>query len=163
MDLLFEPDATLGHVLDRRINILALAFQGFDLAAIFVERGAHLGGAVVFRRIEVENFVNFDQRKTEALAAQDQLQTGAIARRIEARLALALRRDQALVLVKTQGAGGDIELFGELANRIGAVGFFLWRLHGRFLASSSSMSKLYIDVIVKIMAVHSDRQVKNLP
>ena len=89
------------------------------------------------------------QRHAETLAAQDQLHSGAIPPRVGPRAARATDRlDQALGLVEAQGAGSDLQVGGQVADRP------LLARHRRFpvqgLASSRGHEDSLIDVDVNV-------------
>ncbi len=67
--------------------------------------------------VHVDQLADLGQRQAEALAAQRELEPGAVARRVDAPLALAARREQALVLVEADRARRDFELARQFADR----------------------------------------------
>ena len=79
-----------------------------------------------FGVVELDHFADFAEGKAEPLAPQDELEAGAVARRIDPLLALALRAQEPLVLVEPDRPGGDIELLGEIGDGKGLC-------HGPFL------------------------------
>src|SRR5690606_12017584 len=66
--------------------------------------------------VEAQVFGDVAQREAEALAAQDEDQPRAVATAEDARAAHALGREQALALVKADGACRDAELAGEVGD-----------------------------------------------
>jgi hypothetical protein len=66
--------------------------------------------------IKIEQLANFLEAEAEALAAQDELQSRAVALGIKALLPVAERKDQLFCLVEAQGAGRDVESFAHLAD-----------------------------------------------
>src|SRR6185503_10614403 len=80
--------------------------------------------------VHVDEFADLRERQAEALAAQRELEARAVPRRVNAALAGARRRKQAMVLVEADCARRDIELACQLAD--GKLAAFLFdRLHGR--------------------------------
>src|SRR5690348_4950586 len=74
--------------------------------------------------VHVDQLADFGEGEPQALAAQRELEPGAVPRRIDAPLALAPRREQALGLVEADRARRDVELLREFADRkFGALGF----------------------------------------
>ena len=63
--------------LDRGIDVFALRFERDDAGLVLLQRRLRLGALINF--VEVQNFFDFDQRETDALAAQDELQLGPVA------------------------------------------------------------------------------------
>ena len=91
-----------------------------DAGAAFFEGQAALGDAAVVDVVKIDHLADLGEREADALAAQDPGEPGAVAPRIDARQALALGRDQPLILVEAQRAGGDAELLAQLGDRVGA-------------------------------------------
>src|SRR5690606_8487199 len=73
--------------------------------------------AAIMLIVKAQDFLDFIQGETDVLAAHDQCETGAVTRIVDTGLAAALRRQEALVLVKADGAGGEAELIGEFGYR----------------------------------------------
>ncbi|CAM5411919.1 hypothetical protein SSTU70S_01587 [Stutzerimonas stutzeri] len=70
--------------------------------------------------VELDQRLAFGQREADALAAQDQLQRDAILGRVDALLAGgAGRGEHALFFVEADGAGGDVQLVGQIGNAVG--------------------------------------------
>src|SRR5690606_3031760 len=88
---------------------------------VLLQRRLRLGALIDF--VEIEDFLDLDQREADALAAQDQLQLGAVAMRVNAVHAVAARRQETLVFVEAERARRDLELSGQLRNRVGALSF----------------------------------------
>src|SRR5437763_8793730 len=114
--------------------LLHALLEGFDLGELRLDVGAllqealavaleHLAEALELRPLVAAGLVHVDQladlgeRQPESLAAQRELEPRAITQRVDAPLALAPRREQALVFVEADGARGDVELFRQLADR----------------------------------------------
>ena len=93
-----------------------------DPAAAFLERDPALREAAVADVVEVDHLADVGEAEADPLAAQDPGQPGAVAPAVDAREALPLRRDQALILVEAQRPGGDAELLAELGDRVGSRG-----------------------------------------
>ena len=79
---LFELLDAVVQNFDRRIDIFALRFEGDDARLVALQRRLRLSALIDF--VEIENFLDLDQREPNPLAAQDQLQPGAIAMRLPA-------------------------------------------------------------------------------
>jgi hypothetical protein len=90
------------------------------------EEALELRALVAPGLVHVDQLADLGQREAEALAAQGQLEAGTVARRVDAALAVALRREQALVLVEADRARRDVELARQFAD--GEFGAF--RFHG---------------------------------
>ncbi len=58
--------------LDRRVDVFALRFERDDARLVLLQRRLRLGALI--NLVEVQDFLDLDQRKPDALAAQDQLQ-----------------------------------------------------------------------------------------
>ena len=69
---LFELLDAVVQDLDRRIDVFALRFERDDALLVLLQRRLRLGALIDF--VEVEDFLDLDQREPDALAAQDQLQ-----------------------------------------------------------------------------------------
>ncbi|MNI92352.1 hypothetical protein D3C73_1501300 [compost metagenome] len=80
--------------------------------------------------VELDQFTAFGQRETDALATQYQLQADLVACRIDALQATALRAEQALFLIETDGAGGDVQLAGQVGDTVGLAAHGLAREKG---------------------------------
>ena len=104
---------------DRRIDILTLRLKRDDTRLILLQRRLRLGALVDF--VEIEDFFDLDEREANALAAEDQLQLGAVAVRVDAVHAVAARGQETLVFVKAERPRRDLELSSQLRNRIGAL------------------------------------------
>ena len=75
--------------------------------------------ALVARNVvQLEQLANLGELETQALAAQRELQPHSIAVAEDPAGSLARGSEQALVLVEPDGARSDVELSGELGNRI---------------------------------------------
>jgi len=90
------------------------------------EEARQLRPLVAPRLVHVDQFADLGQRQAEALAAQRQFQARAVARRIDAALAGALGREQAVVLVEADRARRDVEFARQLAD--GKLAAFLFAL-----------------------------------
>ena len=76
---------------------------------------------VARRLVHVDEFLHLGEGQAEPLAAQRELQAGAVARGVDAVAAAALRRDQAAVFVEADRPRGEVELARELADREGGA------------------------------------------
>ena len=103
--VLFEAVAGLNQGVDGVVDVLALDLEGQDALAELGQRPGVLGGAIVADLIEVQDFADLLQGEADALAAQDQLQAGAVTIAEQARPAAACRVQQAFLLVEAQCAG----------------------------------------------------------
>ena len=112
----------LAQLLERLVDVDLLPLQRVDALGEFLARVHELRHRRRHGRVEIEDLADLGEREADAAAAQDQDDAGAVARRIDARLAAPLRRDQALVLIEAQRARGDAEFLGELADGVGAIG-----------------------------------------
>ncbi len=106
------------ELVDRGVDVELLLGEQVDPGAAFFEREAALRGAVVVDVVKVDHLADLGEREADPLAAQDPGEAGAVAPRIDAGQALALRRDQALVLVEAERAGGDSELVAKLGDGV---------------------------------------------
>src|SRR5678815_4465838 len=113
-DPLFERQ-DLGKL---RFDVGALLDQAVLVRFEHGEEALELRPLVPAGLVHVDQLADLGKRQSEALAAQGQLETGAIARGVDSPLPVAARRDQALVLVEADGARRDLELARELADRI---------------------------------------------
>ena len=83
---------------------------------------AQLRLRVARRLVHVDEFLHLGQREAEALAAQGELEPGAVARGVDAAASAALRHEQAAVFVEADGARGEIELARQFADGVGRAG-----------------------------------------
>ena len=97
------------HLFDIQQLLLELLTALGDLCQHAVELNVVAAGGVV----EFDQFAAFGQGKTDALAAQDELQADLVAGRINAFLASTLGAEQALFFIKTDRPGGDVQLAGD--------------------------------------------------
>src|SRR3954467_15873287 len=95
---------------DGGVDVDALLLEEIDPAAAFLERHPALRGAAVAQIVEVDHLADVGEAEADALAAQYPGQAGAVPPRIDARHALAPRRDQPFVLVEAQRPRRDLEL-----------------------------------------------------
>ena len=87
------------------------------------EEALELRPLVAAGLVHVDQFADLGKREPEALAAQRELEPGAVAQRVDAPLAVAPRREQPLVLVEADRARRDVELAREVADgELGAFG-----------------------------------------
>src|SRR5512145_1342042 len=122
--LLFER-LDLGEL---RLEIRLLLQQARLVGLKHREEALELWPLVAPGLVHVDEVADFGEREAEPLAAERELEPRAVARRIDAALAFAAGREQALILVEADCARGDVELARELADReFGAFGF-----HGNF-------------------------------
>ena len=106
---------------DGGVDVDALLLQLGDLLGAALDRREALGAAVVAEVVEVEQFLDVGERQADPAAAQDPREAGAVAGRIEPLGAAALGREQGLVLVEAERAGGDAEVGAHLADGEGRV------------------------------------------
>src|SRR5690606_9559503 len=102
-------------------DIFTLRLERDDALLVLLQRRLRLGALIDF--VEIEDFLDLDKREADALAAQDQLQLGAVAMRVDAVHAVAARRQQTLVFIEAERARRDLELSSQLRNRVGALSF----------------------------------------
>src|SRR5262245_11271400 len=69
---------------------------------------AELGQLAILEIVEIEHLLDLFQCKADPLAAQDQLETGAVSIAEQPRPAAPRRRQQPLLLVKPQGPGRGV-------------------------------------------------------
>src|SRR5882672_5359111 len=111
--------STLELFADPFFERLDLGKLRFDVGALLQEARAvrlehgeealELRPLVASRLVHVDQLADLREREPQALAAQGELEAGAVARRVDAPLAYAARRDQPLGLVEADGARGDVE------------------------------------------------------
>src|SRR5690348_5068193 len=94
----------LAQLIERERDLLALLLELGDARAAAGQCRAHLLEMIGIGVVEVEQLFDVGKREAEALAAQDELETGAVARAIDALPADALRRQQAVILIEADGA-----------------------------------------------------------
>ena len=95
--------------MDGGVDIGALFFQQSNPRAAFFQRDALLSQPVIAHVIQVDHLADFGEAEPDILGPQNPRQPGAIAARINTILPLPLRRDQALVFIKANGARCDVE------------------------------------------------------
>ena len=104
-----------------RFSLSTRAWQRLD-------RLQALGPAAVADVVKVEQFLDLGEAEADPLAAQDPGQPGAVAVGIEPLRAAPLGRDQRLILVEAERAGGDAEFVAQLADRIMRLCAEAWRV-----------------------------------
>jgi hypothetical protein len=92
--------------------------QAIDLFLAAFDRLQALCLTAVSDIVEVEQFLDVGKAEADPLAAQNPGEAGPIAIGVEPLRAAPLGRDQRLILVEAERAGGDRELVAELADRI---------------------------------------------
>ncbi len=145
---LFEPRACCFQGGDGFVDVLALLLEGGDALAELSQRGGVLGHPAVALVVESEDLPDLGQRQADALAAQDELQAGAVLVGIDPVEAVARRREQPLVLVEAQRARRGAELAAELADGEAAFRTAKFTGHGGFL-SRRTLGQGYVGVNVK--------------
>src|SRR6266850_1408607 len=129
-----------GRAISTAPELLAhLLLEGLDLRELCLDVGALLLQARLVRLehrekalelrplvapglVHVNQIADLGKRESQPFAAQSQLEARAVARRIDAALAVAPRREQPLVLVEADGARRDLELLRQLADgELGAL------------------------------------------
>src|SRR5690606_10054833 len=76
--------------------------------------------AAVAEIVKVDHLADVGQAEADPLAAQDPGEAGAVAPAVDAGHADPLRRDQPLILIEAQRAGGDAEFVAQFGDRVGA-------------------------------------------
>src|SRR3989442_5484317 len=131
MDALLEG-LDLGEL---RLDVGALLQQALAVGSEHLAEALELRPLVAPRLVHVDQLADLGERQAEALAAQRELEARAVARRVDAPLAVAPRREQSLVLVEADRARRDVEFAPELADRkFGAFRFHI-RCCGHFIAA----------------------------
>src|SRR6185369_2066122 len=138
LELLSNPSLKGLELGKLRLEIGPLPQQARLVRLEHREEALELRPLVAPRLVHVDQFPNLGKRKAEALAAQRELQPGAVARRIDAPLTVAARCEQALILVEADRARRDVELARQVADReLGRL-----RFHGRVSPDSIPMVSL---------------------
>src|SRR3954469_12355906 len=101
-----------------RLDVGALLQQALAVRLEHLAETLELRPLVAPGLVHVDQLADLGERESQALAAQRELEARAVAQRVDAPLPCAARREQALVLIEADGAGRDIELPGQLADRI---------------------------------------------
>ena len=91
-------------------DVLSLLLQLAPMLAQHIEKGPQLGRAVRGGVVHVHQLLDLLQAQAQALAAQGELQAGAVGMGVDAVAPGALRREQADVFIEADGARGDVEL-----------------------------------------------------
>src|SRR5215469_12266217 len=110
------------ELLERERDLALLPLQLLDAGTAFQQRRAQLLDMVRVDVIEIEQLLDVGQREAQALSAQDELEPYPVAMAVDAIAADASRRQQAVILIKADGAMRDRELAREVADRIKAGG-----------------------------------------
>src|SRR5438445_9009149 len=100
-----------------RLDVGALLQQALPVRVQDLAEALELRPLVAPRLVHVDELADLGEGEPEALAAQRELEARTVARRVDAPLARAARREEALVFVKPDGARGDVELARECADR----------------------------------------------
>ena len=99
---------------DGGVDVALLVVKQVDAFLAAIDRPLALGAAIVADIVKIDQLADLGQRKADAFAAQYPGEPGAVAMRINALRAAPLGRDQPLILIETQRAGGDAEFGGEV-------------------------------------------------
>lgn len=105
------------HLFDIQQLLLKLLTALGDFRQHAVELHVVTAGGVV----ELDEFAALGQGKADALAPQDQLEADLVPARVDALLTPTFRGQQALFFVEANGAGGDVELAGEVGDAVGGA------------------------------------------
>src|SRR5690349_12929053 len=103
---------------DRRVDIEPLLGQQVDAGSTLLDRHPALRGAIVVEIVEVDHLAYLGEAETHPLAAQDPGEPGTVAPAVDPDHALALRRDQAFILVEAKRPRGDSELLAQIGDPI---------------------------------------------
>src|SRR5262245_52363662 len=122
--------ADLFELPQRSLDVGALDLQVLDRSLDMREQHLRLRDLRGIGIIEFEVLGDLFQGEAQVFAAQDQFEAGPVATRIGAMHATAHRGDEALCLVEADGPGGHLELLGELADAVEAIG--LWSCRRRW-------------------------------
>ena len=111
-----------------RLELFQISLQvghlAFELLAMTCQHGQkffQLRHGVARTVVRVNDVLGLSQRQAQALGAQSQLEPGAVAGAVDAVApagAGAHRLQQAHVFVKAHGAGGQVKLFGKVADGV---------------------------------------------
>src|SRR5262245_32566536 len=123
--------ADLFELLQRSLDVGALDLQVLDRSLDMRKQHLRLRDLRGIGIVELEVLCDLFQGEAQILAAQDQLEAGPVATRIGAMHATAHGGDEALRLVEADGPGGHLELLGELADAVEAIGSWAYRRRWR--------------------------------
>src|SRR5919197_2420026 len=113
-----------GDLGELRLDIGTLPQQAPAVRLQHLAKALELRPLVAPRLVHVDQLADLGERETEALAAQGELEARAVARGVNAPLAVTARCEQPLVFVEADRARCDIELAREFADgKFGALGF----------------------------------------
>jgi hypothetical protein len=113
------------ELMQAQLNVLQLLLEHQLALFNFFYDPAQLRQFADRRVVQFEHFADFIQRKTKALAAQNQFQTGVITLAVQAVTPLSLGIQQSLTFIKADGASGNVEFLGQLGNGISPVSIFV--------------------------------------
>src|SRR5215510_9733185 len=119
--------ADLFELPQRSLDVGALDLQVLDRSLDTREQHLRLRDLRGIGIVELEVLCDLFQGEAQILAAQDQLEAGPVATRIGAMHAAAHGGDEPLRLVEADGPGGHLELLGELADGVEAIGPLAYR------------------------------------
>src|SRR6516164_3176764 len=134
-EVLYALAADVLELLQRSLDVGALALQVLDRSLDMHKQHLGLRDLRGIRVVELEVLRDLFQGEAQVLAAQDQPEAGPVAARIGAMHATAHGRDEALRLVEADGPGGHLELLGELADAVEAIGPLAYRRRWRRLGA----------------------------
>ena len=107
-----------GDFVQHDAEIFAALFQFGAMAFEFKQQGLELRVLFVRVVVEVEQFADLGEAETQALAAQRELESHAIAVAEEPVGALALRVQQAFFFIVAESTRGDAKLFCQIRYRV---------------------------------------------
>ncbi len=114
---LLHPRAADLQQFDCFVDVLPLAFESDQALVELAQRLGVLRRFSVALAIQFQDLADLVERQPDPLAAQDQLQAGAVAIRVNPIEPLPGRSEQPLVLVEAQRSWGGFELTAQLADR----------------------------------------------
>src|SRR5205807_8255660 len=100
-----------------RLDVGALLQQALPVSVQHLAEALELRPLVAPRLVHVDQLADLGEGEPEGLAAQRELEARTVARRVDAPLARAARREEGLVFVKPDGARGDVERARDFAHR----------------------------------------------
>src|SRR5207302_10403075 len=125
-----------------RLDVGALLQQALPVIGEHLAKALELRPLVAPGLVHVDQLADLGERQSQALAAQRELEPGAVARRVDAALAIAPRREQPLVLVEADRAGRDVELARQFTDRKLGPFRFHDRVRAHFIAAHFSVGSL---------------------
>src|SRR3954454_2435141 len=115
-----ERSIDAGELVEPFLDLFLLLLQQLDLLqALLPAQTQRLRVSIAF--LGSDHLADFAKREAQLLALEDQRKPRPIALRIEPAQALAVRRDQSLVLVKPQRTQRHVELARQLADGEGSL------------------------------------------